>query len=60
MGESNLPDDITENAEFADALRPVGLHPRPHHVVRDDRRGYLVHQNVGTPLLRVLLTAHLY
>ena len=37
-GESNLPDDIAENAEFADALRPVGLHPRPHHVVRDDRR----------------------
>jgi hypothetical protein len=49
-----LPDNGSKNSEFADTLHHFRLLPRPHHVVRRDRRLDHVHQDVGVPLDRVL------
>ena len=54
-GKKNfLPDNITKNSKFADTVSQHRFHARAHHVVLYDRRGYSIHQNIGTSFIRIL------
>ena len=50
----DLPDNRSENSEFADAVDHPDLLSRPDHVVGGDRRLDHLHQDVSVSLFRVL------
>ena len=50
----DLPDDVSKDAQLANAVDELGFGPRPDHVVLRHGRVDPVHQDEGVSLLGVL------